>query len=532
MTNSTRFLLLSIFSALLLSVAWYWKLTMAVFFGFVPLLIIEDRLQASAETPKRRLKLWAYSYLTFLVWNVMVTWWVVYASFGGALMAFICNALLMSIVFYIFSSVKARIGKSWAAWLLIPLWLAFEYGHTLWDLSWTWLSLGNVFAFNHYWVQWYEYTGISGGSAWVLAVNIFIFNVLKNNPGLKPLSKPVFKMAAIIIAPILLSYLLLAGRKPLAEVANRRHVVVVQPNIDPYNTKFTLDFQSQFFQFLKQVRGKITPETDYLVLPETYITEDLDEDHLDNSQPIQWFRDSLLSRFPKLKIVTGGSSYKVYRSPGEVTATARMSEGLGGYYDYFNTGLMIDRYRVQVYHKSKLVPGVERMPFPALFKPLESMAIDMGGTTGSLGLQHERSVFSDSLQRDHIAPVICYESIYSDYTGNYVRKKANLIFIITNDGWWENTPGHIQHMNYARLRAIEHRRQIARSANTGISCFIDEFGNTHQATNWWEEAVIEQPLYINNTLTFFSRFGDMLSYASITVSFLTVLLALYLRFKR
>lgn len=529
MHSKPNLLLLSLFSALLLSLAWYWKLSISAFFGFVPLLLLEDWLSAS-EQPRRRLKIWAYSYLTFLIWNVLVTWWVVYASFGGALMAFICNALLMSIVFLIFSNLKKRVNKPWAVWLLVPLWLAWEYGHTLWDLSWTWMSLGNLFAFNHHWVQWYEYTGAAGGSLWVLMVNIFIFSILKTASPFRLISKPILKISLAILLPILFSYGMLLLRQPLSHPSDKRRVLVVQPNIDPYNTKFSLDFQSQFFKFLSLAKQRITPETDFLVLPETFITENLDEAYLANSPEIQWFRDSLLKAFPNLEIITGGNSYVVYKNKKDITATARLDGHSGESYDVFNTGFLINKNGVQVYHKSKLVPGVERMPFPALFKPLESLAIDMGGTMGSLGVQAERSVFTDDLKRTFIAPVICYESVYGDYVGDYIRKKANLIFIITNDGWWENTPGYIQHLNYARLRAIEHRRQIARSANTGISCFIDEFGNLSDATNWWEEAVIQKDVYINNELTFFSRFGELLSYASVIVSLFLLLLSFYLRF--
>jgi apolipoprotein N-acyltransferase len=61
-----------------------------------------------------------------------------------------------------------------------------------------------------------------------------------------------------------------------------------------------------------------------------------------------------------------------------------------------------------------------------------------------------------------IAPAICYESIYGEFMSKYIRNGANLICIITNDGWWKNTPGHKQHMNYARLRAIETRTWVAR----------------------------------------------------------------------
>lgn len=527
MISTPRAFLFSIVSALLLGLAWYWNLTFVIFFAWVPLLVLEDRLTGAGQ-PKARLKLWGYSYLTFLLWNILVTWWVVYASFGGALLAFFANALLMSLVFLLYSSLKRRINKPWTPWLLIPLWLAWEYGHTLWDLTWTWLSLGNVFAFNHGWVQWYEYTGASGGSLWVLAVNILVFRILTTAPPVRLLSKPALQVAAAIVLPILLSYSVAGKRTPLSSGQDKRRVLVVQPNIDPYNTKFSLDFESQFAGMLRQVAGKIDQSTDFLVLPETFITNHLNEAFINQSEEVRWFRDSLLSRYPQLRIVTGGNSYLVYPDKASASATARLDQRSGELYDVFNSGFLIDRDTVLVYHKSKLVPGVERMPFPALLKPLEGLAIDMGGTMGSLGIQEERSVFDDR-HGTCIAPVICYESVYGDYVGDYVRRNANIIFIITNDGWWEDTPGYIQHLNYARLRAIEHRRQIARCANTGISCFIDEFGNLSQTTSWWQPAVIGKDLYVNNSDTFFSRFGDLLSYTAVVLSVLLLGLGLYLR---
>ncbi|MFM1745179.1 MAG: hypothetical protein RLZZ630_1116, partial [Bacteroidota bacterium] len=106
------------------------------------------------------------------------------------------------------------------------------------------------------------------------------------------------------------------------------------------------------------------------------------------------------------------------------------------------------------------------------------------------------------------APVICYESIYGDYVGEYIRNGANLICIMTNDGWWSDTPGYRQHCQYARLRAIEHRRAIARSANTGISCFIDPKGQIQQPTGWWVPAVIQQKVELHTSLTFYSQHGD------------------------
>lgn len=532
MKGKYHLVLLALFSATLLSISWYWNLTICIFFAFVPFLFLEEKIRSNTNSAKPKLKLLAYAYFIFLTWNVLVTWWVVYASFGGALMAFLLNSLLMAVVFVLFSNIKNRLNKPWAIWLLIPLWIAWEHFHTLWDLSWTWLTIGNVFAFNHSWVQWYEFTGTSGGTLWALAVNILVFQTIKSHQSLKLLSKPILKIAAFIILPILFSYVLVFAQKSSDPKTTSVKTVVVQPNIDPYNVKFYLEYQTQFNNMLSQIRGKLSPETDYLVLPETFITDDLNEQSIDHEFSIHLFRDSLIKKFPDLKIVTGANTYVFYEQTQDITATSRKDERSGKHYDVFNSALYISATEVQVYHKSKLVPGVERMPFPALLKPLERLAINMGGTMGSLGTQSERAVFTASGDKSSLAPVICYESVYADFLTEYIRKGADLIFIITNDGWWENTPGYIQHLNYARLRAIENRRQIARCANTGISCFLDEFGTIYEATAWWEQAVIERNLTPNQQMTFFSRFGDLISYLSLLLSVIFLFWLIVLRFKR
>jgi apolipoprotein N-acyltransferase len=82
---------------------------------------------------------------------------------------------------------------------------------------------------------------------------------------------------------------------------------------------------------------------------------------------------------------------------------------------------------------------------------------------------------------------------------------------MTNDGWWGNTPGHKQHLQYARLRAIETRRWVARSANTGISAVIDEKGEIKATQPWDAAAVIKYNIPMLTGETFYVRYGDVLS---------------------
>ncbi len=428
----------------------------------------------------------------------------------------------------IWRNLNRRINKPWAVWLLIPIWLGFEYGHQMWDATWPWLTLGNAFAFSHNWVQWYEFTGTSGGSLWVLAVNILIFRIIKNNQfTLKQLSKP----AIAVIVPIVISYLILSLYPSTQPKVQGYKTLIVQPNVDPYNEKFYFEPEVQLHNLLGQLQGKLDSTVDFLVLPETYLTEDIFEGQEDESFSFHFLRDSLLANYPTLTIVTGASTNYAFKDGEQPTPSARKFSNADKYYEAYNTGLQINKEGFTYYHKSKLVPGAEIMPFAWLLKPLESLALDLGGTMGTLGRQNERTVFYSHNRQAAIAPVICYESIYPDFVADYVRNGANMIFIITNDGWWENTPGHRQHLAYARLRAIENRMEIARCANTGISCFITPTGDVEQATPYWEKALIEKNVVPHHERTFFTRFGDLISYCSGILAILLLIWSQILRYK-
>ena len=162
------------------------------------------------------------------------------------------------------------------------------------------------------------------------------------------------------------------------------------------------------------------------------------------------------------------------------------------------------------YHKSKLVVGVELMPFQWLLAPLGGISIDLGGTSGTLGHGPDRPVFTTDDGRVRAVPAICYESVFGDHIADHVRRGANLLVVITNDGWWGTSPGYRQHLALGRLRAIETRRPIARAANTGISCFVDAEGRITQATGWSQRTALRGTIHPSDEQTFFLRHGDLL----------------------
>ena len=526
--------LLALLSGLLLTLSWFpHGFIPLLFVAFVPLLLVERKI-AERTGKYNSLILFTCAYITFITWNILTTWWVKNASLGGALMAFLCNSLLMSLVFLLFHKVKKRVGGKYPYIIFCCFWITWEFLHLDWDLSWPWLTLGNAFADHLNLVQWYEYTGVFGGGWWVLIVNCIITScfVTTNTKQFKFFfdKKKGIVVLVVIIVPILASFLIRENRSNACKEVSQE-VVVVQPNVDPYNEKFSGEPIQQLKRMLMLAEEQLDSTTSYAIFPETALPGGIWEEDM-YQDPCIGLMQQFLMKYPNLKIIIGASTAKAYRQGEPLSSTARKFGKADGYYDDYNTALQLDKTgKIQVYHKSKLVPGAEILPFRFIFKHIDNLAIDLGGTTGSLGMQKERSVLVSPDQQLKAAPVICYESIYGEYVGEYVKNGATFIAIITNDGWWGDTPGYKQHLKYGALRAIETRRWIARSANTGISCFIDPCGNILEATSWWVPKAIKTKIGMNSSLTFYTRFGDYLARIAMYVSFMLLIYSLLIRFR-
>jgi len=499
------------------------------FVALVPLLFIEDRL-----LERKRRGVFGFAYTTFFFWNLISTWWIYCVSGGmdtklvSVLPAVLINAFFMATVFWLYHVTKKRVGRRQGHIAFVVYWLAFEYLHFNWELSYPWLTIGNAFSNNVELVQWYEFTGVLGGSLWVLLSNMLIFLFIKRftiAPGFSRHIGLIVTFACLIGLPIAYSLFIYHNYQ---EEKHPIEVVVIQPNVDPYNEKYSGPPEEQLLKMLELSGQKTTNNTRYLVGPETAIPGSFRVSKIKSSAAYSILRE-FQSHFPNLTIVMGLSSRRVFSPGEEITSTAR-SWGGDQWYDSYNSAIQVDKTdNVQLYHKSKLVPGVEMMPFPFFFKHIQEIVFDLGGTVGSLGVQEEPSVFRSASGEIAIAPVICWESIYGEYVTQFIKKGAHIIFIVSNDGWWDETPGFRQLLAYSRLRAIETRRSIARSANTGTSCFINQRGDVSQATEWWVPAVISEMINANTAITFYVRFGD---YIGRSAAFLASIMLLWTLVRR
>jgi len=145
-----------------------------LFFAFVPLLFIEDYIYSNKQKFAKLGFFW-YTYISILLWNILTTYWIFFSTTVGSILAITANALIMAVTLSLFHFVRRVLNHKSAYISFIIFWITFEYLHLNWDLSWSWLNLGNGFANHPAWIQWYEFTGTMGGTLWVLLINYMIF---------------------------------------------------------------------------------------------------------------------------------------------------------------------------------------------------------------------------------------------------------------------------------------------------------------------------------------------------------------------
>ncbi|NQX43523.1 apolipoprotein N-acyltransferase [Pedobacter steynii] len=515
--NSKNTTLLALSSAFLMWLAWppipYTAPLLLI--GMVPLLIAIKQISGS-EKEKKGKRVFLTAGLTFLLWNTACIYWVYNAisAYNNAFVAFLISlipyglgALLMTFAFWLYYRLS-RYTSKWMAYAgLISFWISMEYLHQTWDLAFPWMTLGNGFAASHQLIQWYEYTGIYGGSLWILISNILAFEayqVFRTQKGYLKF-RPLIVLGLVILIPVTASLIRYSGYEEKVVPVN---VVTVQPNIDPYQKLGGISSQDQIRTLTRLSDSIGQPNTEYFIWPETAIPNYSDEERVRSNPDFKQLQD-FLSKYKNGTLITGIESIKRYNDLQ--TISAKFDENSGIYYDNFNTAMQVENSaNVQFYHKSKLVPGVEKMPFPNALAFLKPVFAQLGGTVSGWGWQDKPAVMY-AQSGIGVAPVICYESLWGDWIGKSVKEGAQFIAIITNDGWWGNTSGKDQHLLYAKLRAIETRRWVVRSANTGISGFIDQKGDLVKQSKWWVPTALKADINLNSDLTFYVENGDLIA---------------------
>ena len=495
-----------IISVLLLSVGWLGAGGFTLLVALVPLLLISD---SYSDSKRDWWRMAGWASLTFALWNVATVWWVWIATPIGPIAATIVSTFWNMVAFMLYHYVSKRAPKSVAYTVLAAAWVATEYLYIHTDvLSFPWLVVGNGFSGSPWAVQWYEYTGVLGGSLWVLLSNIAIFEALK-----KKTSWTKVRAALTVLAPMAVSLVIYWSYEPQSE---RVKAAVLQPNVDCYAEKFNNTATKQVRNILDLV-SQVPADAKIVVLPETALPDMVDDDEPQLSASVQGIGRELAKSCPEAMAAVGASTVKYYELGDKITNTARQI--MGGYCDIYNSAVAINGDGAEnIHHKMRLVIGVETMPW--WFKSLSEL-INLGGVTGQLGRSDKATVFEKGGVK--VGPAICYEGLYGDWFARFVREGADVMIVMSNDGWWGNTPGHKRLFDFCRLRAIETRRAIARSANTGVSGFITSRGDVEQRLDWDQRGVLTQDIELSDRETAYVKYGDWVGRMGLLLTLLGVL---------
>lgn len=476
----------------------------------IPAFILLFRLSVTSVSVRQMIY---YAYPSFVLWNLLSTYWLMMATISGGAAAILANATLMLIPLWLirklFLSDMNPIGSSFLA---SAVWVSYEFLHHQWDLAWPWLTLGNAWSNLTGVIQYISVTGVWGISFWVM------FTAALSYHAVATMSKPVIKSALLIFLafPVFSILAMINIHQPDNQPF---HVTIVQPNSNSYeNYGGHPSLDHLVTDLLELSDSARTDSTQLLIWPENALDAVLTL----SSPHISRIRDSL--RVWNTELITGSGYLKYYNEENAPALTRGINSGRA--YNVYNAAFQLRAEQpVAVYEKGRLVPIVERFPFVEFFNRIDIFEWINWGSLMNYGLGREASVFE--VDGGRTPALICYDSVFPGWVNQFVNNESDFLTIITNDGWWGDSHGHIQHFAYARLRAIEQRRWIARAANNGISGIISPDGKIQLETEYWTEDAFSYQIYRIDERTFYGRFGDWLPWlllvnAIVGIGFLTV----------
>ncbi len=497
-------------SILFLSSGWLGCTGLTLLVALVPLLWISS---ASEDSRRGWWSTFGWALLTFIGWNLSTIWWIGYATPIGPFAATLASSFYSMLAFMLFHTISKRAPKALAYTLLVSIWIAFEYNYTVSDFSWPWLLLGNGFSNQIWTIQWYEYTGIFGGSLWVLLSNILFFEAVK----CRIIISKWISATIVAVVPLLISVCIYLTYNE-ADDSTNMEMSVLQPNVDCYDRFYDDNMQeANLISLLDDV-----PRTTKLILmPEGAVPGYNWERNLNRVPFFNELRRGVSIVAPDASLIFGTYTMYEYKR-GDESDTARPTTNGSIYYDLFNTAVaIVPNDDIQFRHKARLVIGVENTP-TWIFDIFKFFVIEIGDQLGQIGKGEGGEVFE--IDGHKVGAAVCYEGLYGDFFAEFVRNGAEVMSIISNDSWWEDTPGHKHLYTLSAIRAVETRRAIARSANTGTSGFITARGDSIESMGWEERGVLTETLTLSNKMTIYTIYGD---YIARIASFVAALSLMY-----
>ena len=482
---------LSLLSGLLIGLAYPPSpLGFLAWFGLIPLIHI--LLNSSISDSLK------WSLITGIIVNSITVYWFGLnsgAGFTSAIISMIAAIMYLSIFWVILGLVSNWYHKKTGYGLSIfpLLWVSIEYLRSFGPLSFPWINLGLTQTFSLPLIQIADVTGSMGISFWVVMLNIIIYTAVYS----KIMDKKI-----IVFATFILLVIFLLGSFRISFIQNKDSIneistAIVQPNIDP-NLKWEESFRDRIFNTMDSLHNEaIKLNPDFILWPEAALPTYL---RLNNST-----KRSILQKVKESNIPL-------------LTGTPDRIKSKSNQLDYYNAAMFIKPDgSIKMYYKMHLVPFAENIPLSNYFSVLKKLNFGQANfTSGS-----EFTIFK--VNNIPFANLICYESSIPRLARKFVNLGAKFITIETNDSWCGHSSGVYQHFEIAKLRAVENRIPIARSANTGISALILPTGKVNKKIPFDKQEIFIASMPIRNISSFYTKYGDWFALICTLISVITIL---------
>lgn len=540
--NNRKKIVLALFSGLLLTGAFpKIGIDRLAWIALVPLLL---SLRNVSLTERFRL-----GFIAGLIHYLTLVYWVAYTmKVYGELPLYLCIPVLFLFASYLalytagFSVLAGLWTKPLVSIAMIPLsWTATEYLRAFLFTGIPWELLGYSQFNRLYLIQIADIFGVYGVSFLIALTNAVIFllflYLIWNYKSVPEESKksffatyknsffaredqcrsPEIPKRLALGAPLLLILIFAAvcfygkWRIDLSDrqIADAPSVTaaIVQGNIDQ-NKKWDPAFQVETVQ--KYIRMSLSAESrkpDIVVWPET-------------SVPFYFLHNTKLTDMIFDGIYGIGADFLL----GSPSAVKKGEEVY-----YYNSAYLIGRNGEVAgkYDKVHLVPFGEYVPLKEWLPFIGKLVENVGDfSTGNAG----NTLMTDNCR---LGILICYEIIFPNLAAAMAVNDADLLVNITNDAWYGTTSAPYQHFSMSIFRAVENKRSLIRSANTGISGFIDPVGRIMGKTALFKDAVIIRSVPLLKEKTLYTRYGDVFAdiCLGITAVFALIRLAFYRRKK-
>jgi apolipoprotein N-acyltransferase len=361
------------------------------------------------------------------------------------------------------------------------LWTLVELGRSKGELGFPWGDLGYALSYHANAIQLASVLGLFGLSFFIAVVNVLFASAAHKR---RLASRLVF--IATAVALIIVNEIW--GKGAVERIEGTRpvrlfKVAVVQPDID-LRIKWDPEYTDSIFDVMETMsRQAGTMSPDLLVFPET-------------SAPVYIRYESVYEN--RLKNVAGEVGVPIFIGFLDARKTAK------GEIDIYNSaGLFTpDRGLVSQYDKVHLLPFGEALPLSGRFHFLRRINF------GQANFQPGGAVVPVPVKGTSFGPLICFESIFPELSRRHVLSGAGFLVNITNDGWFGDTPGPVQHAQMSIMRAVENRKALVRSANTGISMVVDPAGRVRESLGLNERGTIIAEIPLFDEETFYTRHGE------------------------